>query len=382
MYTIRVAYFGSEMSDAGGAERVNFQILTQLDRGRFEPRAIFLKGTGEIGRTLIQHGVPIEVIGLRRRSGFLWAFMRVYRELNCRPVDILFTGEDRLCMAMAALLRRSKALPHYILCFHNTRLPSGVGRLIHPLAVQSADCLVMLSERNKRFWQAYYNLPDSRIRIIPNGIPLQRLAPLNSKQRQAQRQLKGLEPDKFTVGLVTFFKNFKNLPGFVQVAHAVIAAGCEAQFALVGDGPDRPRIEQALDNWNMRSHFLLPGKVPDASQWYPLFDVALMTSSSSEAFPLTLIEAMACGLPVVATDVAGIPDIVVHGETGFLASPTELDRLADYVVQLARDSELRRRMGAAGRQRALAEFDTAVMVRRYAQLFEEVVQADNRREIL
>ena len=285
-------------------------------------------------------------------------------------------------MAIAILLRRSKILPHYILCFHNTRLPSGIGRIIHPLAVRTADCLVMLSERNKRFWQNYYPLADSRIRIIPNGIPLHMMAPLDSEQRRLQRQLKGLAPDRFTVGLVTFFKDFKNLPGFVQVAYKVLNAGCEAQFVLVGDGPARPQVEQAIDTFNLRPYFLLPGKVPNASQWYSLFDVALMTSASSEAFPLTLIEAMACGLPIVATNVAGIPDIVIHGETGFLTSPTDLDGLAKYVVQLACEPQLCQRLGEAGRQRALAEFDVRVMVKRYAHLFAEVTQAMGEHAIL
>jgi len=83
---------------------------------------------------------------------------------------------------------------------------------------------------------------------------------------------------------------------------------------------------------------------------------------------------MACGLPVIATAVAGIPDIVVHGETGFLASPSELDKLAQYVILLAREPDLRQRMGAAGRKRALAEFDVNVMVERYTRMFREVAQ--------
>lgn len=158
------------------------------------------------------------------------------------------------------------------------------------------------------------------------------------------------------------------------MARCVVEAGLDVQFVLAGDGPDRPRVEQALDRFQMRPYFVLPGAVSNARDWYPLFNIALMTSSSSEAFPLTLIEAMACGLPVVATDVAGIPNIVVHGETGFLAPPEALDRLAEYVILLARDASLRQRMGAAGRQRALAEFNVNVMVARYARMFESVVQ--------
>lgn len=369
---IRVAYLASMMDNRGGAERVNFQVLTRLDRSQFQTSAIFVKQAGEFGRQLCEHDVPVYELGGKTRAQFLGLLKTTLQHLRRSPVDILFTGEDRICMTLAALAKRLRVVPRYILCFHNTRLPWGVGKIIHPFSVHSADAYMLLSQRNLQFWRQHYPMPDSKVYIIPNGIPLDDITPLSTDERAQLRRAYGLEPEGFLVGLVTFFKEFKNLPGFVEVARRVIDSGVSAQFVLAGDGPDRPRVEAAIDHLHMRAHIVLPGAVPNAREWYPLFDVALMTSSSSEAFPLTLIEAMAAGLPVVATDVAGIPDIVVHGETGFLASPTELDKLAAYVVQLARDSELRQRMGAAGRQRALVEFDVKVMVERYAQMFKEV----------
>jgi len=369
---IRVAYLASMMDNRGGAERVNFQVLTRLDRAQFQPSAIFAKRAGEFGRQLCEHGVPVYELGGKTRTQFLSLLQATLQHLRKSPVDILFTGEDRICMTLAALAKRLRVVPHYILCFHNTRLPWGIGKIVHPLSVYSADAYMLLSQRNLQFWRRRYSMPDSKVYIIPNGIPLDDITPLPPYARAQRRRTYGLEPEGFLVGLVTFFKEFKNLPGFVEVARRVIDSGVSARFVLAGDGPDRPRVEAAIDRLQMRSYIVLPGAVPNARDWYPLFDVALMTSSSSEAFPLTLIEAMAAGLPVVATDVAGIPDIVAHGETGFLASPTELDKLAQYVVQLARDPELRQRMGSAGRQRALAEFDVKVMVERYAQMFKEV----------
>jgi glycosyltransferase involved in cell wall biosynthesis len=164
------------------------------------------------------------------------------------------------------------------------------------------------------------------------------------------------------------------LPAFVRVARLVIDAGIDAQFVLVGDGPERPAVEKAIADLSVAPHFLLPGTTTDSRKWYEAFDVALMTSSSSEAFPITLLEAMSVGLPVVATNVAGIPDIVIHGQTGFTAEPTDIQQLAHYLVVLARDFELRQQMGRAGFQRVLTEFNADLMVQRYAQLFEELVR--------
>ena len=353
---------------------MNYHVLTRLQQNGFHSKAIFVKQAGAIGETLPAQGVEVKTIGVPSRSQFPTILACVLKELKKDRPHIVFTGEDRLCMAIAAIARRLKLTQRYVICFHNTRLPKDVGKLVHPFAVRTADAYMTLSERNKRFWQQYYLLPEDKIWVIPNGIPLDTALALSDEEKAQQRLERGLPQSRFIVGLVTFFKDFKNLPGFVRVARQVMDAGVDAHFVLAGDGPERSQVEQAIEEMGLQARFHLPGLVKQATEWYPLFDLALMTSSSSEAFPLTLIEAMACGLPVVATDVAGIPDIVVHGETGFLAAPSELDKLAQYVVQLARDAELRQRMGEAGRRRALAEFDVQVMVERYAQMFREVVQ--------
>jgi glycosyltransferase involved in cell wall biosynthesis len=99
-----------------------------------------------------------------------------------------------------------------------------------------------------------------------------------------------------------------------------------------------------------------------------MFDLALMTSLT-EAFPLTLIEAMACGLPVVATRVGGVADIVVEGETGYIAEPHDLETLAEQVATIAQAPSLWQQMSLAGRERALRNFDIQSMIDNYARLF-------------
>jgi len=374
-HPIEVLYLASEMSSFGGAERVNFLVLTGLDRTRFRPRALFIKRAGEIGQRLVQSGVPVETLHASKRARFPLVLIKTLSYLRACPVDIVFTAEDRIGMALASILRKRGVISRYVLCFHNTRRHTGVGRLIHPLAVRSADRIVMLSERNKQFWLKHYPDIDSKISIVNNGIVIGDARPVSDERRRQRRTELGLHPDKYTVGLVTFFKQFKNLPAFVRVARLVIDAGIDAQFVLVGDGPERPAVEKAIADLSVAPYFSLPGTTTDSRRWYEAFDVALMTSDSSEAFPMTLLEAMSVGLPVVATNVAGIPDIVVHGQTGFTAEPTDIQQLAHYLVQLARAPELRQQMGQAGYQRVLTEFNADLMVQRYGQLFEQLMRS-------
>ncbi|GIV05863.1 MAG: glycosyl transferase family 1 [Fimbriimonadales bacterium] len=362
------------MRNMGGAERVNRAVLEYLgQQPEFAPRAIFLKNAGELGHLLANQGVPIVELGIQRRTEFLRGLRRLIQHLREQPVDLLFTAEDKICMASATILRRLRIVSRYVICFHGTRTWRGFIGAIHASAVRAADMLVALSPRHKLFWQQHYGLPEQKLVIISNGIPLHKFRPFSNSEKAALRRHHGLAPDQFTVGLIAFFKDSKNLPGFVQVAKQVIDTGIKAQFVLVGDGPERKALDTAITAMRLEAQFHLPGLTDSPETWYGMFDCALMTSLT-EAFPITLIEAMACGLPVVATDIAGIPDIVVHGETGFLASPSEIDKLAQYVVQLARNPELRQRMGEAGRRRALAEFDVNVMVERYARMFREVVE--------
>jgi glycosyltransferase involved in cell wall biosynthesis len=368
MTPLRLAYFSSSMQNLGGAERVNSAVLTQLDRAYFAPHAIFLKTTGDLGRRLAAQNVPVHELGLRNRRAVLIALLKVRRVLKSHSIQVLFTAEDRLCMGIAAVLRRWRAVPRYVVALHGTRAWKGYRRLIHAQAVHCADKVVLLSERNRQFWQQQYRLPDSKIAVIPNGIPLNKFRVLSADEKFALRCRYNLHPTRFTVGLIAFFKDSKNLPGFVQVARKVIDRGIDAQFVLVGDGPERPLVEEAIDAYGLQSRFHLPGVTDAPEIWYGMFDLALMTSLT-EAFPLTLIEAMACGLPVVATRVGGVADIVVEGETGYIAEPHDLETLAEQVATIAQAPSLWEQMSLAGRERALRNFDIQSMIDNYARLF-------------
>jgi len=368
MAPLRLAYLGSSMRNLGGAERVNSAVLTQLDRAHFEPHAIFLKTKGELGGRLAEQGVFVHELGIRSRYEFPLAILRLRRTLKRLAVQVLLTAEDKLCMGLASIMRRWRVVPRYVVALHGTRLWRGYRGIAHAHAIRSADKVVLLSERNKQFWQQQYELPDSKVVVIPNGIPLGRFQMLSAEEKAARRVQHGLHPTRFTVGLIAFFKDSKNLPGFVQVARQVIDRGVDAQFVLVGDGPERPLVEEAIRANNLHARFHLPGITDAPELWYGMFDLALMTSIT-EAFPLTLIEAMACGLPVVATRVGGVPDIVLEGETGYIAEPHDLDALAAHVVSLAQDLSLWQRMSLAARSHALKNFAVESMLAGYAQLF-------------
>ncbi|MFN3690777.1 MAG: glycosyltransferase, partial [Fimbriimonadales bacterium] len=260
------------MRNLGGAERVNRAVLEYLcQQPGFAPRVIFLKNAGEWGRSLADQGVPAVELGVQRRTEFLLGLRRLVRHLKGQPVDLLFTAEDKICMASAAMLRRLRVVPCYVVCFHGTRTWRGFIGKVHAFAVRSADRLVTLSPRHQRFWQQHYRLPEEKFTVIPNGIPLHKYRPFSDAEKVSMRQQHHLSLDRFTAGLVAFFKDSKNLPGFVQVARQVIDAGVDAQFVLVGDGPEREALETAIAEAHMEARFHLPGITDSPEIWYGMF---------------------------------------------------------------------------------------------------------------
>jgi glycosyltransferase involved in cell wall biosynthesis len=131
--------------------------------------------------------------------------------------------------------------------------------------------------------------------------------------------------------------------------------GVDARLCLVGDGPDRDAVERRAHELGVMRHTLFLGFQEDVAPFYAAFD-ALVLPSLNEGTPVSAIEALAAGRPVVATRVGGVPDVVRDGEDGFLVDPGAVDDLAVRLAKLAADPSLRERMGAAGRERVLKRY--------------------------
>jgi glycosyltransferase involved in cell wall biosynthesis len=160
----------------------------------------------------------------------------------------------------------------------------------------------------------------------------------------------------------------------LRTLQRVVAQHPQARLVLVGDGPERPRIEKETRRLGLIEQVLFLGQRSDVPRLLAMADFFLLTSIS-EGIPLTLIEAMNAGLPVVSTRVGGVGEIVQQGITGLLASSGDDQALAAHVVQLVADAPLRRRMAEAGRVRARALFSEQQMHVGYLDLYEEMLHA-------
>jgi glycosyltransferase involved in cell wall biosynthesis len=202
-----------------------------------------------------------------------------------------------------------------------------------------------------------WRLDPSRVRYIANGIDLARFA------GAAAAEFPGEGP---VIGCVAALRAEKNLGRLVRAFH-LAAEGTPARLVIVGDGPERAALEALAASLGLSERVLFTGHVPEPAPYYRRFDIFALTSDT-EQMPMTVLEAMAAALPVAATDVGDIKEMLAAENRDFIV-PRDDRALADAFLTLLRQPELRRGVGAANRARAERDYDQEVMFGAYAALF-------------
>jgi glycosyltransferase involved in cell wall biosynthesis len=184
----------------------------------------------------------------------------------------------------------------------------------------------------------------------------------------------GIAPDAFVVGWVGRMTAVKRTQDVMRTLRTLVANGVDAYLCLVGDGPDREDLERYGHELGVIKRCLFFGYQEDVSRFYDAIDVLLLPSVN-EGTPVSAIEALAAGKPVVATRVGGVPDVVREGVDGFLVDVGDVATLADRLAELAADPKRRARMGAEGRARVLERYAVARLVDDVDRLYRSLLAA-------
>ncbi len=238
--------------------------------------------------------------------------------------------------------------------------------LYRRLALPVASALVVPSHRLEGIARNVWKEPAVRVHRIANGVPVAGFA-----RKPKARAIPGLKRKngELIVGTVAGLRPVKNLPRLVR---AVAAAGDSLRLVIVGEGPERDAILAEAKRLGIAHRLLLPGFLPRPQDYVGLFDIFALSSDSEQA-PIALIEAMAAGLPVAATDVGDVAEMVATANRRFIVPPEDEPGFAAALRALAADASLRRALGTANRAQALEGHDEAVMIAAYRRLYEEAV---------
>jgi glycosyltransferase involved in cell wall biosynthesis len=215
--------------------------------------------------------------------------------------------------------------------------------------------------------------PAEQFEVIRLGIDLSSRVPGDGSGAE-MRRLFGIPEDRFVVGWIGRMTAIKRVPDIVQAFADLRRRGVEATLCLVGDGPEREPAERLAHELGVIRDVLFVGYQRDVAPYYALFDTFVL-ASANEGTPVVAIEALAGGCPVVSTRVGGVADVVTDGEDGLLVDPGDLAGLADALERLARDPDLRHRLGETGRERVVPRYRVERLVDDVDQLYQRLLTA-------
>jgi glycosyltransferase involved in cell wall biosynthesis len=235
------------------------------------------------------------------------------------------------------------------------------------------DRFVVVSAALHRRLVAGWRLPPERVRLIPNGVDVPDDVAADAADRAARRRSLGVDPAAPLVGAVGRLVWQKGFDTLVEAMPAVLARRPETRLVVVGDGPERGRLERLARDRGVAGAVAFAGFRADLPALLAAFDV-LAAPSRREGAPLVTLEAMARGVPVVASAIPALAEQVRDGVEGLLVDADSPAALARALVRVLADRSLAARLGAAGRERVRADFDARDMVARTLALYEEVAR--------
>jgi glycosyltransferase involved in cell wall biosynthesis len=282
---------------------------------------------------------------------------------------------------LAALLAGDARPPIVVHTFHGhvlrgyfDPLRTAGFRALERWLARSSTALVAVSPQVRDDLVALGIAPRERFAVVRLGIELEKRVAAEQDGRGESRRILGIGADRFAVGWIGRMTGVKRTEDVLRAFRRLRERGVDACLCMIGDGPDRPAVERYAHELGIMRDTLFLGYQEDVAPFYAAFD-AMILPSINEGTPVSAIEALAAGRPVVATRVGGVPDVVRDGEDGFLVEAGDVDALADRLARLAADPELRERLGAAGRARVVPRYSVDRLVDDMDLLYRSLLEA-------
>jgi glycosyltransferase involved in cell wall biosynthesis len=357
----------------GGAERLLALGARHCDRSHVRPTVAYLLAqrdalVPEIERT----GVEVRCLGARASWDPTW-MLRLRRLVTADPVDVVHIHSPLVAIGTRIVLRtlRRARRPRLVTTEHNVWAShTPATRLADRLTARRDEVHLAVSGAVRA------SMPErlqSRTRVVRYGIELGEVQAA-SWRRDAARTSLGLSPDDLCVGTVANLRATKGYPDLLTAAGDVGARVSGARFVAIGQGPLAAELRATHARLGLGARFRFLGYRPDAIELMSAFDVFCL-ASHHEGLPIALMEALALGLPVVATTAGGIPELVTDGREARLVPPGDPGRLADALVAVLEDPDGRAEMSRLARQRAEA-LNVVESIRRVESVYLEAVYGE------
>lgn len=360
----------------GGAEKALFNLLSGGLTEMGETVVLSLSDEGSMGRHIRALGVHVMTLGMKRGLPTPAALLHLRRIVRDFRPDLIqgWMYHGNLAASMAKGLAINK--PAVIWNVRHSLYSLSAEKLLTRQVIRANRCMsthadtIIYNSRVSRCQHEAFGFAGDKGKAIANGFDTTLLQPAPAK-RKAVRQSLGIEADEVVVGHVARFHPVKNHAGFLQAAVQVLKIRPEVSFLLVGRnvGLDNPSLSGIVPS-HLQDRFRFVGERADVADLMQVMDVFCLTSTS-EAFPNVLAEAMSIGLPCVATDVGDSRDIV--GNSGLVVAPGNVDELArGLLTMLSKTIDERCELGRTARVRVEQNYALPAIVLQYANIYREI----------
>ncbi|MEW6325006.1 MAG: glycosyltransferase [Nitrospirota bacterium] len=367
--------------EPGGAERVLAEIVAGLDRAHYRPRVLCLVKRGAVADELRRAGVPVDCFEFD--GAHRWReLIRLARWFRQHEVNLLHTHgySAGVLGRVAGLLAR---IPVIVAHLHTTDWGwRRRQRWIERALAFATSRIICCSHAVAGFAQRGLGLPLGKLSVIYNGVALDRFQPAHRDEGLAVRRRFGLAAGDPVIGIIGALSAHKGhdvaLRALALVREQLAPKQLNIRLLLVGDGPERPRLQKLAQELSLLPAVIFAGRQPDVAPLIAACDLICLPSVTREGLGVAVLEAMAMARPVVASDLEGIPEAVVDGETGRLVPPRRPGELARALLELLVDDKRRSAMGEAGRRRAERLFGAHLMIGRVTELYDELRERRRR----
>ena len=366
----RILFLVDDFSE-GGAANVVFHLISALDRRRFVPVLGCLDGVGVLGERLRTAGVS--VVFLDRRPGLdIGLFGRIIRLIRRERIDLVH-AHQYTAFFYASLAALSTGFRNILFTEHGRIHPDFVRPkrvIVNKLVIPLIPPVVAVSRSVLQSLVCYEKIPEKRIRIIVNGIDPERLR--KKRAGGAVRKVLGIAGHDSIVAIIARLCDYKNHENLIRALSIAHRQNPRITLLIVGDGPFREELQRLVSHLDLGDRVLFTGVREDVPD---ILDAADMVALCSyyEGTSITILEAMAAGKPVIASRIAGNPDVVVDQQTGILVSPDDPGDIAEAITRLAGSPALSRRMGLAGYRRCLDYYTVGRMASEYETVYNRIL---------
>lgn len=357
----------------GGAENLLLSILRRLDPARYQSVVCTLGERGALATQVEALGVPLVELGLMRGGDGRGRAVRALAELLRRERIDLLHAHLYHANLIGRLAARRAGIP-CVVSIHNTYTrPKWHRRMANWwLARRHTGAIIAGSEEIRRDILRYDRVRPELVEVIPNAVDLSRSA--SALTRQAARERLGLAADTFVIGTVGRLEEQKGHRFLLDALDRLRAQGLDAVLLLVGGGREEATLREQAARLALGERVCFLGMRDDLGDLFRAMDLFVMPSLW-EGLSLAMLSAMAARLPVVATNVGGVPEVLGDDERGFVLPPGDAVALAERIAWCFAHPDAAARAGTAGAAHVRANYSDAALVKRVEAVYERVYRA-------